>query len=574
MKKGVLVSAVLFFTTLLMWSGVVSASSFQDAVERVLPKNSERFGKLDSGEKLYAKYFILRMYEENNGKPLWKPKAIRSLAKALDSMVGDGLNPSDYKFSIIKPYLKSPNRRRSSLFESAKIDIALTESYLRAMYNLYYGKTDPQRLDPNNNFGRARDGKDRSEFLLSWVTRGRIETAFNWARPKNSRYKWMKAGLEKYQKIKARGGWSRIPSGKTIRPGDTDSRVPLIRKRLAMTGDLDSARGSDVYDESLQLGMMRFQERHYLTVDGAIGPATLAAMNVPVQKRIDQIRVNLERQRWLFPEESKEFIVVDIAGFTIHYVMNEETVWQEQVQVGKRFTKTPVFKDRIRYLDFNPTWTIPDGIKKRTILPKLKEDPFYLDKKGYRLLSYKGEPMDPTSIDWNSMSKIPYIIRQAPGRNNALGRVKFMFPNKHDVFLHDTNHKELFSKRLRTTSSGCIRLKNPFDLAELLLARQGWNRSKIDRVLASGKTTRVDLKEPIPILIHYSTAWAIENEVSFKKDIYGRDPKLLTALNGPFVFHSRDMSSKNPTGSYSWTETDEPEEKRRSRVVIPSFLDH
>ena len=519
MKKRILLSVGLILLLLAASTVDVMASSFRQQVDRLLPNNSQRFGKLPGGETIYGKFFIRRMYEENKHRPLWGRKSIASLTKALNSLVEDGLNPRDYKFSAIKPYLNAPSRK-----PSAEVDILLTEAYLRALYNLYYGKTDPERLDPNNNFARNRDGTDRSVLFHAWVKKGRIGAAFDWARPKNDRYTWLKDGLIEYQRIKAVGGWPRIPTGKTIRPGDSDERISLIRKHLTITGDLDTDSGPNTYEISLHDGVMNFQERHYLKVDGIIGPGTLAAMNVPVSKRINQIRVNMERQRWLFPEDSKEYLVVDIAGFTIFWVKGRESIWQEQVQVGKGFTRTPVFKDRVRYIEFNPRKSDDD---------------------------------------------------------NAPSRVKFMFPNRHNVFLHDTNRQRQFDKAVQTTGSGCIQLNNPLDLAEMLLSQQGWDRRRVDRAVASGKTTRINLKRPIPILIHYSTAWAIENQVSFKKDIYKRDPKLLAALNGPFVFHTPDLGKKSPTKKPFWTEIKEAlsglggdMENRNSNKQAPGFLIH
>ena len=211
------------------------------------------------------------------------------------------------------------------------------------------------------------------------------------------------------------------------------------------TGDYESTGElSPLFDEKLADAVERFQKRHGLDTDRAVGKNTLAALNISVEAKIDQIRVALERQRWYLHEAIGEFMVVDIAGFKVYWVKEGKIIWQEDVQVGKKYTHTPIFKDRIRYIEFNPTWTIPPGIMRRTILPNLKKDPDYLNKKGYLLLKQDGTQVDPATVDWASITSMPYIVRQPPGKNNALGLVKFMFPNKHAVYLHDTNHKELF----------------------------------------------------------------------------------------------------------------------------------
>jgi murein L,D-transpeptidase YcbB/YkuD len=280
---------------------------------------------------------------------------------------------------------------------------------------------------------------------------------------------------------------------------------------------------SDLYDPELAAAVMRFQERHELDVDGAVGPATRAALSVSVEERIDQIRVNLERQRWVMHEAHDQFLLVDIAGFQVYWVKDDKVIWQEQVQVGKEYTQTPLFKDDIRYLEINPTWTIPPGIMRRTILPAVKKNPNYFDEKGFLLLTQDGQRIDPKTVDWQSIKTMPYIVRQPPGPDNALGLVKFMFPNPHFVFLHDTNHRELFDNTGRAFSSGCVRVRNPFDLAERLLASQGdWDRKKIDAVVASGKNTRVNLDRPLRIIITYLTARADEQTVFFKSDVYAR----------------------------------------------------
>lgn len=527
----------------------LQASEFQQRVQQLLPDIGEMFGTLPDGQTIYGKFFINRMYQQHGFRPLWSDKAIRALNQALNGLEADGLTPADYRFETIAGQLAAPSIGRLPPDQAALADILLSEAYLRALYHLYYGKVDPKRLDADNNFGQQREGRDRSQVFLEWIKGAHIEEAFNWARPDNERYRMLKRGLAQYRQLQAAGGWPSIPKGDTIKPGASDPRIAQIRKRLAITKEMASAAGPSTLDAGLIAGVKRFQEHHGLETDGAIGAGTLAAMNVPVQDRIDQIRVNLERQRWVLHEDKGEFLAVDIPGFMIYWVKDKQMVWKEQVQVGKAYTSTPVFKDEIEYIVFNPTWTIPPGILSRSTLPSLKKDPRYLDKMGYELLSKDGQPVDPLSVDWKSLSSFPYSVRQAPGNDNALGLVKFMFPNKHHVFLHDTNHRELFAKQVRTTSSGCIRVRNPFDLAERILSRQGWDRARIDKVVASGKSANVKLEKPLRILILYNTARWEDAGVSFKDDIYKRDPAILTALNGPFMFHKQDLESKLLTGA-------------------------
>ncbi len=523
--------------------GIPLPPPFQSAVTKLLPDNNGYAAQLADGTTIYQKHTILEMYKENGFKPLWTPISILSLSDALSVLGGDGLNPADYRFGKIEPFLQDPSLATQSPEEAATVDILLSEAYLRAMYNLNFGKVDPELLDADHNYAEMRKDKGLVSQHLSWVQQGRIDEAFNWARPKSKRYSLLKSALDRYLKIKANGGWPKIPSGKALKFGKEDERIPQIRQRLYATGDLPTAAGSNVFDELVEFGVKKFQERHNLKADGVIGPSTITAMNVTVQQRINQIRANLDRERWYFPRDVDEYLLVDVADFRVYWMRQGNIYWQSLVQVGKSSTTTPIFRDEIEHIDFNPTWSVPPSIKKLNILPSLQIDSSYLDKKGYELLDDYGNKLDPRDIDWDDTEQMEsYVVRQPPGWGNALGKVKFMFPNKHSVFLHDTNQRNYFAKTRRTTSHGCIRLKDPFDFAELLLKNQkGWDRKRIDNLVASNKTTTVKLDKHLPILIQYSTITVSDDKVVFRDDIYRRDPKLISALDKPFKLHLPDL---------------------------------
>jgi murein L,D-transpeptidase YcbB/YkuD len=265
-------------------------------------------------------------------------------------------------------------------------------------------------------------------------------------------------------------------------------------------------------------------------------------MNIPVEYRVNQIRADLDRERWYFPRDIDEYLLVDVADFKVYWMKQHKVFWESLVQVGKSYTTTPIFRDQIEHIDFNPTWSIPPSIKKLNILPSLQIDSSYLDKKGYDLIDEYGSRVDARDIDWDSVTEMNYTVRQPPGWGNALGKVKFMFPNKHSVFLHDTNQRNKFARKKRTTSHGCIRLKNPFDFAELLLEnKEGWDRERIDNLAASNRTTTVRLDTPLPILIQYNTVTVSGDKVIFREDIYNRDRKLIAALDKPFKLHLPDL---------------------------------
>lgn len=535
---------ILRFILLVISLSPVQAIS-DDAFRDEILRRESAFNKQQSlsvgDTRLYGATFTFKLYGLNDHKPLWTDAAVRQLAQSIQAIEKDGLKPEDYLLGNLKQGTPARTAGKLPISKQVDLDLLHTEAFLRATYNLLVGKVDPESLDPDFNFSRSITGEN-VPMLLDKIRQGQIEQAFDWARPDHPAYARLKKGLEKYRAIAAAGGWQPIAAGPTLKPGQQGERVIQLKKRLSITGDYDGAdEHTPLFNDRLADAVEQFQRRHSLDIDGAVGKQTLEALNVPVEARIDQIRVSLERLRWYLHAATDEYLVVDIAAFKVYWIKDNERIWEEDVQVGKQYTHTPVFKDKVRYLEFNPTWTIPPGIMKRTILPNLKKDPDYLDKKGYLLLKQDGTEVDPASVDWASMNSMPYLVRQPPGKNNALGLVKFMFPNKHAVYLHDTNHRELFNRAQRTFSSGCVRVNNPFDLAERLLADQAeWNSEKIEQVVASEKTTRVNLKKPIRIIIAYTTALSDGKTVSFRKDIYQRDPAVLKGLNGEFKLRKQD----------------------------------
>ena len=286
--------------------------------------------------------------------------------------------------------------------------------------------------------------------------------------------------------------------------------------------------------------LKRFQARHFLTPDGAVGPATRRELNVGVAQRIDQIRVNLERARWVLHQSAEgDFVIVDVAGFEVRYVRDHAVIWKTRAQVGQPYRQTPIFRSAIDEVVLNPTWTVPPGILGKDLLPAMRRDPSYLEKRGLRVIDRNGRPVDQASIDFARYSgaNFPFMIRQDPGPTNALGRVKIMFPNPYLVYLHDTPSQALFEREHRAFSSGCIRTERPFELVELLLASpERWSRPMIDAAVATGTTRTVRLPKPVPVLILY---WTVDRDdqgaIIFKPDPYGRDPKLLKALDRSFL---------------------------------------
>jgi murein L,D-transpeptidase YcbB/YkuD len=275
-----------------------------------------------------------------------------------------------------------------------------------------------------------------------------------------------------------------------------------------------------------------FQARHGIAADGVIGPATLAALNVPVAARIEQLRASLERARWVFYDPESEFLVVNVAGFELYLVRRGQVVWRTRVQVGRPYRQTPIFRAEMTYLVVNPTWTVPPTIFRNDILPAVRRNPAYLASRNIDVFDRGGAPVDPASVDWSGRNP-PYRLVQRPGPDNALGRIKFMFPNEHAVYLHDTPSRDLFERDSRAFSSGCIRVENPFELAEQLIGERG--RERLDAVVASGETRTVFLDKPMTVMLLYWTAEVdAAGRVSFFPDVYQRDASLIAALAEPF----------------------------------------
>jgi len=322
-----------------------------------------------------------------------------------------------------------------------------------------------------------------------------------------------------------------------------DPRVPLLRARLTASGDFAQAvapQENSIYDAPLIAAVEAFQQRHGLTVDGAVGRGTLAALNVPLATRIDQIRINLERIRWVFRDLGEEYVAVNIAGFQAAYFRQGELRWRGRAIVGRPYRQTPIFRDEMSYLELNPTWTVPPTILREDILPKLRQNPGYLREKKLRVVDPNGGAVSAAGIDWRQVSAngFRWFLRQEPGPDNALGRIKFMFPNAHAVYLHDTPSRELFAQAERSFSSGCIRIERPLDLAvELLGDPQRWTLATLEAALATQRTQRVNLPRRIPVMLLYLTVFPDENgSLQFYRDIYDRDPAVLKALDGALTW--------------------------------------
>lgn len=490
---------------------------------------------------ILTKGLLLDAYEDHGFEPYWTNQdKIRELMGLISKASDHGLSPSDYNIEALNQVLQRQQARPSAEIE-AEVDILLTESLFRYAYHRRFGKVKANELDPNINFRRELFHHQSPTKTLEQALESTSLTAFiEILAPTGPVYKQLQSKMKFYRDVAEKGGWATIPDGPTLHPGDSDPRVALIRQRLAKTHHIEASQGQAAtkYDPALKAAVKAFQVRHQLDADGIAGAQTFAAMNVPVETRIDQIRLSLERLRWVKEEAVDTMVVVNIAGFEAYFFEEGKIEWQTPVMVGKNYRKTPIFRGDIAYLEFNPTWTIPPGILRNDTLPAIRKDPNYLASKNIQVIDKNGKVIDPSTVDWTKHTKsAPYTFRQTPGPHNALGTVKFIFPNSHFVFLHDTPHRELFSRTERNFSSGCIRVKDPFKLAELILNDPvKYNRSELDAILETRETRRVHLSPKVPVIILYITAGiGADGEIRFYKDIYNRDQKVLDALNGAVV---------------------------------------
>jgi murein L,D-transpeptidase YcbB/YkuD len=319
---------------------------------------------------------------------------------------------------------------------------------------------------------------------------------------------------------------------------------------LLATGDLvaGTSLDTDEFDGSLERAVYQFQLRHGLQADGIAGPETLATMNIPIDQRIGQIRANMERLRWISRQLPKEYLLVDIAGFSVKQYSDGKENWSTRAVVGKPFRATPVFRSSMTHIVLNPSWTVPPTILAEDFLPLFRVDSTQLKKKNLSVIDNSGHEVDPATIDWTSATRknFRYQLRQRPGPGNALGRIKFMFPNDYFVYLHDTPSKNLFGSSSRAYSSGCIRIEKPLELATLLLQKNnGWNYQRLLSALGNGQTRTIKLDWQIPVLLMYFTAEALdENRILFRNDLYNRDRTIIDALDRPLSHNaSTDLAA-------------------------------
>jgi murein L,D-transpeptidase YcbB/YkuD len=448
-----------------------------------------------------------------------------------------GLSPADYhaadlaaERAVVKDAQAPERRKRVAIF-----DIRVTAALLRFGRDVSIGRVEPRSIDP-----AARPQREQPD-LAATLAASRTDLD-GWAEqiePGHQEYVGLKAGLAALRGAAAKGGWARVP-GRVYRPGVSHPGVAALRQRLAASGDLGGARiEGQRFDTDLAKAVRVFQEHHGLPPTGRVDSQTLAELNVPVASRIRQVELNLDRWRWLPDDLGERHFRVNIPYFHFEAYEHGELALDIRAVVGKKGNETPIFSDEMTHVVMSPYWNIPSAIAQDETMPAVAKDPTFLERQNIEIVRVAGDAadaVDPSDVDWNDATALEGLrFRQRPGAGNALGLVKFLFPNEHDVYVHDTPADALFSRLGRAFSHGCVRVEEPLTLAEYVLAGEPrWTTGTIDAAMHSGTETHVKLKSPIPIHIVYFTAWVDTNGgLQFRDDVYGYDEKQIAAAKRP-----------------------------------------
>lgn len=495
---------------------------------------------LASGDGLFP-FYTAREFE-----PVWSENGIlKEMAYELRFEIKqakyDGLNPKDYHLVLFDTFFESFEQNKESgvrneIADVADLDIFLTDAFFKLAKDLEVGRVDPSDLKAEWEIPPIVSKTDYGHLLTEATQGGQLRSYLVSLYPKFMMYRNGREVLRAMENTEEKDSldWKEIKINKSIKPGDSNSDIPLIRERLRFWGYLSDSVdvSSKKYDSALVEVVKSFQKENGMEDDGILGKLSILALNQSPEDLINKISVNLERMRWL-PDtvDNSEFILVNIANFQLDLIDKLDTIHSAKVIVGKRYHESPIFMADMSYIVFSPYWNIPYSITRNEILPSIRKNPNYLQEKNMEVVTSAGKVVDPSTIDFSSKS-FPYWIRQKPGGSNSLGLVKFMFPNKHSVYIHDTPARSLFSREDRALSHGCIRLQDPAKFAQILLeSNGGWTPQKIDEAMHLDHEEIVNLDRKIPVVILYLTFWADSNgKGHFRPDIYERDQEVLAAL--------------------------------------------
>lgn len=519
-----------------------------------------------------------QFYQTREDAPAWienrKPtRQMDELIAALQAADREGLDPDLYNTSGLAARRQEAGRgflttKGFDESEASQLDVWLTYLYLSFASDLTSGVANLSHADPN---WQIRDKQpDLLALLRTSLDENRVGQSLEDLLPRHAQYAALRDALTKYREIAQNGGWGTLPARLKLKPGQAHAAVPALAKRLSVTGDYTGPVNDQdhKYGPELQEAMKRFQRRHGLEPDGTVGPAVIAALNVPVDARISQIALNLERWRWLPRDLGDRHILVNIPEYRLEVWDGDKVPLSMRVVVGKKDTPTPIFADDMTYLVFAPYWNVPPDIVQKETLPSVMRDPAFLQRTNMEVLDKSGNVVDPSSVDLEDPAA--YRFRQRPGSSNSLGLVKFMFPNSYNVYLHDTPADSLFARATRSFSHGCVRLEEPVKLAEYVLADQpDWTSEKIEAAMHAGEERSVKLRKALPVYLGYWTARvAADGILQFRDDLYGIDTRQ-TAMLGQAMEKMRARATQAAT-FFRTTGQSSPTADRNPPVSIAS----
>lgn len=547
MNKVVFVFAISFFYIINSLQAQSNDLGVSSEIRNILEASS--LGELSHDSKAsFSQYdLLIKFYSERGFREAWtRDSRLSSQTLALRDQIReskyDGLEPEDYNLEQIDHIIQNfeIEKMGENALQLAYIDLVFSESYLKLATDLYKGKTPQEAIKTDWQIQAKRVKVKFEEVLEKSIEGDSVGQSIRGFWPDYKVYANIRKSLRSYYEMadSQREKPQKLTYKKLLKVGDSNRLISEIRLRLSggeltEEGEIDD----ELYDSALMKEILKTQKRFGLNPDGVIGPETIRALNETPEDMIKRIAVNLERLRWLPDTVIKDkFIIANIANYQLDYVRENglDTLFSSKVIVGKQYRSTPVFNGEMSYIVFSPTWTVPSSIIRGEMIPKIKKDPDYLSRNHMKILTYSGKEIDPVSLDWTEVSakNFPYMIRQSPGPHNSLGLVKFIFPNKFNVYIHDTPTKSLFDKDIRAFSHGCIRIHKPAEFAKIILQDDPmWDMEKINEAMHADEETTVMLKKKIPVVILYLTFWADENGRDYiRKDIYNRDEEISKAL--------------------------------------------
>lgn len=471
--------------------------------------------------------FINELYAFFGNKIIWNDdKNRKTLIAFIKNSEQDGLFPEDYHLKEIDYFEK--NRTKINYSDYQTFDLLLSNGFKNLADHLHKGKLNPRDL--YNDWDLPYKSPIKIEKIIEAIQNNEINDLLIDVTVKNKLYLDLKEGLKSILK-KSDYNFPKTVVETKIVQNDSSKTIQVIKQKLVYWDDLASNNGTSIYDAETIKAVKKFQQRNSLSADGVIGKGTVEALNYSKEKRIEQLKANLERWKW-FPEDFGEnYISINIPEYKLHFVFENDTIETKRIVVGKPSRKTPILTSKINNLVFNPTWTVPPTILKEDLVPSASKNLSYFTRNRITILNNKKDTIKPKDWDYENYKRYRYV--QRPGYNNSLGLVKFNFPNKYMVYLHDTNHREYFSRSNRALSSGCVRIEEPLPFAKIMLMKDDeefWKESEIDTIIKKAKTKVVPIKINVKVFQLYYTCWVKKKEIIFCPDVYKLDDELYEKL--------------------------------------------